>query len=68
MRWEYASGKLFISDGKFIYSYYPDEHRAEKMSMKETDDMRAPLAFLLGDVDFDGTSANTIPSPRMAAC
>ena len=53
MRWEYASGKLFISDGKFIYSYYPDEHRAEKMSMKETDDMRAPLAFLLGDVDFD---------------
>ena len=53
MRWEYASGTLFISDGKFIYSYYPDEHRAEKTSMKETDDMRAPLAFLLGDVDFD---------------
>ena len=52
MRWEYASGTLFISDGKFIYSYYPDEHRAEKTSMKETDDMRAPLAFLLGDVDF----------------
>ena len=53
MRWEYSTGKLFVSDGKFIYSYYPDEHRAEKMSMKETDDMRAPLAFLLGDVDFE---------------
>jgi len=53
MRWEYASGMLFVSDGKFIYSYYPDEHRAEKRSMKETDDMRAPLAFLLGDVNFD---------------
>jgi outer membrane lipoprotein carrier protein len=53
MRWEYTSGKLFISDGKVIYSYYPEEHRAEKMSMKETDDMRAPLAFLLGDVDFE---------------
>ena len=53
MRWEYASGILFISDGKFIYSYYPDEHRAEKMSMKETDDMKAPLAFLLGDVNFE---------------
>ena len=52
MRWEYASGMLFVSDGKFIYSYYPDEHRYEKLSMKETDDMRAPLAFLLGDVDF----------------
>lgn len=53
MRWEYASGMLFVSDGKFIYSYYPEEHRAEKMSMKETDDMRAPLAFLLGDVNFE---------------
>ena len=53
MRWEYSSGKLFVSDGKFIYSYYPDEHRAEKMSMKETDDMKAPLAFLLGDVNFE---------------
>ena len=53
MRWEYASGMLFVSDGKFIYSYYPDEHRAEKMSMKESDDMKAPLAFLLGDVNFE---------------
>jgi outer membrane lipoprotein carrier protein len=53
MRWEYTSGKLFVSDGKFIYSYYPDEHRAEKMTMKETDDMRAPLAFLLGEVNFE---------------
>jgi outer membrane lipoprotein carrier protein len=53
MRWEYASGTLFVSDGKFIFSYYPNEHRAEKMSMKESDDMRAPLAFLLGDVNFD---------------
>jgi outer membrane lipoprotein carrier protein len=52
MRWEYASGQLFVSDAKFIYSYYPDEHRAEKMSMKESDDMKAPLAFLLGDVNF----------------
>jgi outer membrane lipoprotein carrier protein len=53
MRWEYASGMLFISDGKFIFSYYPEEHRYEKLSMKESDDMKAPLAFLLGDVDFD---------------
>jgi outer membrane lipoprotein carrier protein len=53
MRWEYASGMLFVSDGKFIYSYYPEEHRAEKMTMKESDDMKAPLAFLLGEVNFD---------------
>jgi len=53
MRWEYASGTLFVSDAKFIYSYYPEEHRAEKISMKESDDMKAPLAFLLGEVNFE---------------
>jgi len=43
---------LFVSDGKFIYSYTPQDNRAEKMKLKETDDMRAPLAFLLGKLDF----------------
>jgi outer membrane lipoprotein carrier protein len=54
MRWQYTSpaGKLFISDGKFIYSYTPQDHRAEKMKLKETEDMRAPLAFLLGRLEF----------------
>jgi outer membrane lipoprotein carrier protein len=55
MRWQYTSpaGKLFISDGKFIYSYTPQENRAEKMKLKETEDLRAPLAFLLGRLDFN---------------
>jgi len=55
MRWEYAapSGKLFISDGKYIYYSDPAEKRAEKMKFKETEDMRAPLAFLLGRLKFD---------------
>ena len=53
MRWEYASGMLFVSDGKLIFSYYPEEHRAEKISMKESGDMKAPLAFLLGEVNFE---------------
>jgi outer membrane lipoprotein carrier protein len=54
MRWQYSSpaGKLFISDGKFTYLYLPDEKRAERMPLKETDDMRAPLAFLLGKLNF----------------
>lgn len=54
-RWEYKipAGKLFGSDGKFTYSYFPDEKRFEKMSLKETDDMKAPLAFLLGKLQFD---------------
>ena len=50
MRWQYTApaGKLFVSDGKFVFSYLPEENVAEKMKLKETDDMRAPLAFLLG--------------------
>src|SRR5450631_707873 len=55
MRWQYTApaGKLFVSDGKFIYSYTPQDNRAEKMKLAETDDMRAPLAFLLGRLDFN---------------
>jgi outer membrane lipoprotein carrier protein len=55
MRWEYSNppGKLFLSDSKNIYYYNPVSNRAEKMKFKESDDMRAPLAFLLGKLDFD---------------
>jgi outer membrane lipoprotein carrier protein len=54
MRWEYRqpAGKLFVSDGKDIYFYSPSANRVEKMKLKETEDMRAPLAFLLGKLDF----------------
>lgn len=54
MRWEYSqpAGKLFLSDGKLIYYYNPISRRAEKMKLKESEDMRAPLAFLLGKLDF----------------
>jgi outer membrane lipoprotein carrier protein len=54
MRWEYSSpaGELWISDNKYIYSYFPDEKRAERMKFKETDDLRALLSFLLGNVNF----------------
>ena len=54
MRWQYTApaGKLFVSDGKFLYSYTPQDNRAEKMKMKEADDLRAPLAFLLGKLHF----------------
>ena len=55
MRWQYTdpAGKLFVSDGKNVYFYNPDTNRAEKMKLKETEDMRAPMAFLLGRLDFD---------------
>jgi outer membrane lipoprotein carrier protein len=54
MRWDYTapSGKLFISDGKDVYLYTPEAHRVEKTKLKASEDMRAPLAFLLGKLDF----------------
>lgn len=54
MRWEYSApvGKLFVSDGKNVWLYTPDSKRVEKMKLKESEDMRAPLAFLLGKLDF----------------
>lgn len=57
MRWEYSqpAGKLFVSDGKWVYFYSPSENRAEKAKLKEADDFRAPLAFLLGRLDFRKT-------------
>lgn len=55
MRWDYATppGKLFLSDGKNVYLYTPESRRVERMLLTETDDLRAPLAFLLGKLDFD---------------
>ena len=54
MRWEYSTpaGKLFLSDGKEVFLYLPDERHAERSKLKESEDMRAPLAFLLGKLDF----------------
>ena len=54
MRWNYSNpaGKLFVSDGKDVYLYNPDSNRVEKTKLKASDDMRAPMAFLLGKLDF----------------
>ena len=53
MRWDYSrpAGKVFVSDGKTVYLYTAADNRVEKIPMKETEDMRAPLAFLLGHLD-----------------
>ena len=54
MRWDYStpSGKLFLSDGKNLYLYTPQNRRVERTKLKDSDDMRGPLAFLLGKLDF----------------
>ncbi len=55
MRWEYSTpaGKLFVSNGKEVFLYTPDQRRVEKSKLRESEDLRAPLAFLLGKLDFE---------------
>jgi outer membrane lipoprotein carrier protein len=50
MRWEYRSPreKLFMSDGKDAWFYVPGDHQARKTPARKLDDIRSPLAFLLG--------------------
>ncbi|MGA7766062.1 MAG: outer membrane lipoprotein chaperone LolA [Candidatus Sulfotelmatobacter sp.] len=50
MRWEYRSprDKLFVSDGKDAWFYVPEDRQARKTAAKKLEDVRSPLAFLLG--------------------
>jgi outer membrane lipoprotein carrier protein len=50
MRWDYTSPeqKLFVSNGRVMYEWVPTDKYATKMSVRESDDMRAPFMFLLG--------------------
>ncbi len=50
MRWEYRSPeeKLFLADGKTTWLYIPAERQARKSPLKNLEDVRSPLAFLLG--------------------
>lgn len=53
MRWDYRepAGKLFLADGRDVYFYSPASRRVEKMPLKESGDLRTPLAFLIGRLD-----------------
>lgn len=55
MRWDYTSpqGQFFLSDGDYDYDYDPKTNQVERSKVKQTDDLRSPVAFLLGKVDFE---------------
>ncbi len=50
MRWEYRSPreKLFVSDGRDAWFFVPGDRQARKTDARKLDDVRSPLAFLLG--------------------
>jgi outer membrane lipoprotein carrier protein len=53
MRWDYSqpAGKVFVSDGRMVYLYTAENRRVERSTLKASEDMRAPMAFLLGKLE-----------------
>jgi outer membrane lipoprotein carrier protein len=50
MRWEYREPrqKLFLTDSRTAFFYVPGERQARKTPLKNLDDIRSPLRYLLG--------------------
>ena len=72
MRWEYRSPreKLFLSDGKNAWFYVPGDRQVRKTSVAKLEDLRSPLAFLLGktklEKELDGLSKAPDVKPLQA--
>ncbi len=49
MRWDYQRPmeKLFVSDGKQVSFYVPEEHQLTRSSLKSSEDFRVPFELLL---------------------
>jgi outer membrane lipoprotein carrier protein len=69
MRWEYRSPreKLFLSDGKQAWFFIPGEKQARRISLRQLDDLRSPIASLLGksrlDKELNGLSVASDMKP-----
>lgn len=67
MRWDYREPqeKLFVTDGKKAYFYVPGERQAREAPIKNLDDLRSPLRYLLGktklEKEFSGLSVANVP-------
>jgi len=68
MRWDYSDpkGKLVVCDGKTFWMYTPSENQVQKAPLKETDEMEAPIAFLLGKLHFEKEFRNLESKPEGA--
>jgi len=69
MRWDYEAPqkKYFVTDGKTAWFYVPGERQARRTAVKNLDDFRSPLRYLLGktklEKEFDGLSIVTAENP-----
>ena len=72
MRWDYDQphSKLFVTDGHTAWFYVPGERQARRTSIKQLDDLRSPLRYLLGktklEKELDGLSPASDQKPMNA--
>jgi len=68
MRWQYRSPreKLFVSDGKDAWFYVPGEPQVRRTPVRQLDDLRSPLAFLLGKTKLEKELSGLSPAPDIA--
>lgn len=68
MRWDYSSpaGKVFLSDGKYAWFYTPGGAQVQRIAVKQLDDLRSPLSFLLGHTQLEKelTGLHLTPGPQ----
>jgi outer membrane lipoprotein carrier protein len=72
MRWEYRSPKekLFVSDGEAVWFYLPAERQLRKTTLRKLNDVRSPLAFLLGKTKLENELqglSRVVDQPPMGA-
>ena len=72
MRWDYDQPhpKLFLSDGNTAWFYVPGEQQARRTPVKQLEDLRSPLRYLLGktrlEKELDGLSLASDVKPLNA--
>ncbi len=68
MRWEYRSprDKLFVSDGRVSWFYVPGDRQARRTDARKLDDIRSPLAFLLGKTKLEKELSGLSLAPDVA--
>jgi outer membrane lipoprotein carrier protein len=72
MRWEYREPreKLFLTDSHTAFFYVPGERQARKTPLRNLDDIRSPLRYLLGktklEKELDGLSVAADHKPAKA--
>jgi outer membrane lipoprotein carrier protein len=68
MRWEYRSPKekLFLSDGRSAWFWVVGERQVQRTQLKQLEDLRSPIAFLLGKTQLEKELQGLSVAPDVA--